>query len=426
MSLENTFAKKITFQAVMIILLAACFYLYEFYMQIAPSVIQQELMRDFAIDATKLGLLTGCFYLSYTALQLPAGLLLDRYSTRVILTCICTAFAFGVLLFAHATDVYVAATGRFIMGGAASCAFISVLHLTARWIPPVHFALFAGIIGMMGAIGGYGGTEHVALLLKYFDWRITISGFAYAGFILALLIALIVRNQPSNHKNIRAQTNDRSIWFDLKTILHNRETWTIGIYSFLIWAPILGFSALWGVEFIRISHRFDKMTAAHTIAFIWIGVALASPAIGWISDFIKRRCILMTICALAGAIAMTIVIFVTNISTPILYLLMFVIGFAAAGQTLSFALIKDNNSPFTNSAANGLNNMILVASGLFQPLIGRILDMHWQGMIQNGAHVYSLHGYQMALLVLPACCFIAALTSIFFIRETRCFAVWQK
>ncbi len=426
MQLENTFVKKITFQAVMIILIAACFYLYEFYMQIAPSVIQQELMRDFAIDATKLGLLTGCFYLSYTALQLPAGLLLDRYSTRMILTCICAAFAFGVLLFAHATNIYVAATGRFIMGGAASCAFISVLHLTARWIPPIHFALFAGIIGTMGAMGGYGGTEHVALLLKYFDWRTTISWFAYAGFILALLIMLIVRNQPSKHKNIRTKMNDHSIWFDLKTILHNRETWTIGIYSFLIWAPILGFSALWGVEFIRISHHFDKMTAAHTIAFIWIGVALASPAIGWISDFIKRRCILMTICALAGAIAMAIVIFVTNISTPILYLLMFVIGFASAGQTLSFALIKDNNSPFTNSAANGFNNMILVASGLFQPLIGRILDMHWQGMIQNGAHVYSLHSYQIALLVLPTCCFIAALTSMFFIKETRCFAIWQK
>jgi MFS family permease len=243
---------------------------------------------------------------------------------------------------------------------------------------------------------------------------------------LTLLIVLIVRNQPSNHKNISSPTNNHPIWSDLKTIFRNRETWTIGIYSFLIWAPILGFSALWGIEFISISHHFDKITAAHTVASIWIGMAFASPATGWISDFIGRRCILMTICALAGAIAMTIVIFVTNISTPILYLLMFIIGFASSGQTLSFALIKDNNSPFTNSTANGLNNMILVAGGLFQPLIGRILDMHWQGVIQNGAHVYSLHSYQMALLVLPACCFIAAVMSMFFIKETRCFAIWQK
>ncbi|CAL7959649.1 MFS domain-containing protein [Gammaproteobacteria bacterium] len=426
MTIKNSFAKKITLQAIIIILLAACFYLYEFYMQVAPGVIQQELMRDFAIDATKLGLLSGCFYLSYTPLQLLSGLLLDRYSTRVILTCICSTFALGVLLFAHASSIYVAAIARFIMGGAASCAFISVLHLVARWIPPIHFALFAGIAETMGAIGGYGGTEHVAILLKYFDWRTTITGFAYAGFMLAILIVLIVRNQPIEHKNIQTQTNNHSIWFDLKTILSNRETWTIGIYSLLIWTPILGFSALWGVEFIRIGHNFDKIAAAHAVAFVWLGVALASPVLGWISDFIGRRCILMTICALAGAIAMTIAIFITNIPTTILYFLMFLIGFASAGQTLSFALIKDNNSPYTNSAANGFNNMILVASGLFQPLIGKILDLNWQGTIQNGIHVYSLHSYQIALLMLPACCFVAALISIFLIKETRCVAIWQK
>ena len=396
-------------------------------MQVAPGAMQQDLMRDFAIDATKLGLLSGCFYLSYTPLQLIAGLLLDRYSTRVILTCICATFALGVLLFAHASSIYMAAIARFIMGGAASCTFISVLHLTARWAPPIHFALFVGIAEMMGAIGGYGGIEHVAMLLKYFDWRTTITGFAYAGFILAILIALIVRNQPIGHKNIQTQTNNHSVWFDLKTILSNRETWTIGIYSFLIWAPILGFSALWGVEFIRISHNFDKTTAAHTAAFAWLGVAFASPAIGWLSDFIGRRCILMTICALAGATAITVAIFITNIPTAILCFLMFLIGFASAGQTLSFALVKDNNSPYTNGAANGFNNMVVVAGALlFQPLIGKILDMCWQGITQNGVHIYSLYSYQIAFSMLAACYFLAVLVSIFLIKETHCIAIWQK
>ncbi|MEI8055351.1 MAG: MFS transporter [bacterium] len=418
-------AKKITFQSIIIVLLAACFYLYEFYMQIAPGVIQQELMHDFAIDATKLGLLSGCFYLSYTPLQLLAGLLLDRYSTRVILTCICVIFATGVLLFANTSNIYAAAIARFIMGGAASCAFISVLHLTARWIPPIHFALFVGIAEMMGAIGGYGGTEHVAMLLRYFDWRTTINGFAYAGFILAILIALIVRNKPKNQS--MAITSNNSIWSDLKTVLHNRETWTIGIYSFLIWAPILGFSALWGVEFIRISHNLDKITAAHTAAFAWLGVTLASPTIGWLSDFIGKRCIIMTICALVGAIAMTIAIFITNIPTATLSFLMFLIGFASAGQTLSFALVKDNNSPHTNGAANGFNNMVVVAGALlFQPLIGKILDICWQGASQNGVHIYSLYSYQIAFSMLATCYFLAALISILLIKETRCIAVWQK
>jgi MFS family permease len=417
--------KKITIRAIIIILLAACFYLYEFYMQIAPGVIQQELMRDFGIDATKLGLLSGCFYLSYTPLQLPAGLLLDRYSTRIILACICAFFAFGVLVFANATNIYTAAVARFIMGGTASCAFISVLHLTARWVPPVRFALFAGIVEAMGAMGGYGGTKHIAILLKYFDWRTVMTGFAYFGFILAILILLIIRNQPKIPENIPIKTTKYSIWADLKILLGNRETWTIGLYYFLIWAPILGFS-LWGVEFVRISHNLDRITAAYFVAFMWLGVAFASPSIGWLSDFIGRRCIIMAVCAFLGAIAMAAIIFIVNLSAVMLYLLMFMIGFASAGQSLSFAVIKDINLPRTYGAANGFNNMILVAGGLSQPLIGKILDMQWQGLIQNGVQIYSQHDYQMALLVLPTCYFIAIIISMFLIKETYCLAAWQK
>lgn len=423
---KNMFAEKITLQAVVIILFAASFYLYEFYMQIAPVVIHQELMRDFSIDATQLGVLSGCFYLAYTPLQVPAGLLLDRYSTRVILTTICGIFSFGVLLFAHAPNLYIAALARFIMGGAAAFSFISVLHLAARWAPLSQFALFVGITEMMGSIGGYGGTEHVAMLLKYFNWRVAISGFAYVGFILAILIALIVRNRPISCRNIQTQIGNRSVWRDLKTILHNRETWAIGTYSFFIWAPILTFG-FWGVEFIRLSHNLDRVAAASAVAFIWLGVVFVGPTIGWFSDFIGRRCILMTICSLAGMIAMTIVVFVTNVPLVLLYILIFIIGFASAGQTLSFALIKDNNSPYTNSAANGFNNMVVVAGGFFfQPLIGRVLDMTWQGTMETGVRIYSLYGYQIAFLVLPICYFIAMLASMFFIKETRCLAVWQK
>jgi MFS family permease len=427
MQLKHSFAEKITLQAIIIILLASCFYLYEFILQVSPGVIQQDLMRDFAINATTFGVLSGSFYLSYTVLQIPSGLLLDRYSTRVILTCVCATFALGVLLFAYAQNIYIAAIARFIMGAAASCSFISILHLCARWVPPIHFALFAGIAEMMGSFGGLGGTKPLALLLEHFDWRSIITWFAYTGFILAILIVLIIRNKPASQKEIRTQFNRHSIWHDLKTIFHNRETWSIGTYSFLIWTPILGFTALCGIEFISIGHNFGRVSAAQAIAFIWLGVAFSSPAIGWLSDFIGRRCILMTICALTGSIAMMAVIFIINIPTAILYLLMFLIGFSSAGQTLSFALIKENNVPVTVSAANGFNNMAIVAGGLlFQPLIGKILDIYWKGDMQNGARIYDLHSYQIAFLMLPICCLIAALVSVFFIKETRCIPLSHK
>jgi len=62
MQQKKIFTEKVTTQAILILLLASCYYLYEFIIQVAPGAIAQNLMHDFAIDATKLGFISGCFY----------------------------------------------------------------------------------------------------------------------------------------------------------------------------------------------------------------------------------------------------------------------------------------------------------------------------------------------------------------------------
>lgn len=428
MTQKGLFTTKITMRAIMIILLASCFYFYEFILQVAPGAIAQDLLRDFAIDAAKLGLISSCFYYAYTPLQLTTGLLLDRYSARIILTCVCALCAFGALLFAHAPNFYVAAIARLIMGGASSCAFIGVLHLAARWVPPTSFALFAGIVEMMGAIGGGIGNVPFAFLVKYFDWRTTIAGLAYVGFFLALLIAILIRNQPANLKPfLPLEKKQNFIWNNLKMVLSSRETLAIGIYSFCIWAPVLGFAVLWGATFLRLSCNLDNLAATSATTYVWIGIAIASPFIGWLSDFIGKRCLLMTICALTGTIAIAIVIFITNLHPWLLNSLMFAVGLASAGQTLAFALIKDTNAPTSTGTANGFNNMCVVAGGLLFPiLIGKILVWYWPEATAGDFRAYDLHSYKVALSTLPICYVIAAITSIFFIKETNCLAVWQN
>ena len=425
--LNNQLAIKLTKQALVIFVLTSFFYLYEFVIQVSPGVMAHDLMRDFSLSATGLGAMSGCFYYSYTAMQFPAGLLLDRYSARLILTMVSLVCAFGVLLFALAPNVYMASLGRFIIGGAAAFAFIGVLHIAIRWVPLYYFALFVGIAETMGSLGAMGGNAPLAVMLKHFNWRLTIVVFALLGFVLAFLICFIVRDYPILHKQFKKRPREYNLLGSFKIIFGNKQTWFISIYSFTIWAPVLAFSALWGVSFLIVSCHLGHIDAAKAVSFSWLGVALASPVIGWISDKVKRRCLFLVTSAFAGTVAMALVVFVPNIPLIILYCLMFFIGFASAGQTISFALIKDNNSPFTNSAANGFNNMVVVAGGiLFQPLIGKFLDFNWQGIMSHGVRIYSLHSYHMAFLVLPICYFIASIASLFFIKETYCQAVWKS
>ncbi|MDR1012363.1 MAG: MFS transporter [Coxiellaceae bacterium] len=389
-------------------------------MQVAPGAIVDNLMKDFNIDATKFGFLSACFYYAYTPLQLISGLLLDRYSIKIILICATTICSAGVLLFACTSNFYIASLARFIIGGTSACSFISVLQLIIRWIPPCYFALFAGIVEMTGSFGGILGSKPFAVLLKYFDWHIVTMGFALFGFLLAILIAFVVQDQPKNLTPTSPTFNQNFIYNNLKIISYNRETWVIGIYSFFIWAPVISW-ALWGASFLQSNCNLDHLTATLAVAYAWLGIALASPLIGLLSDLIARRCIIMSTCAIIGLVVITILIFVTNMTSNLLNILTFLLGCASAGQTLSFALIKDNNSSHTIGTANGFNNMCVVASGILFPiLIGKILDLNWQGMIQNNIKIYSIYGYRIAFMILPLCYFISSLISIFGIKETYC------
>lgn len=148
--------------------------------------------------------------------------------------------------------------------------------------------------------------------------------------------------------------------------------------------------------------------------FIWLGVAIGSPFIGWISDYFERRCWPLIVAAIIGLLSAMIVIYKPNLNYDILLLLLFILGLSASGQSLVFAVIKDNNYVYHSGAANGFNNMVIVSTGaIFQPLIGKILDLTWSGALHNGVRLYSVHQYQLALTLLPLVLFVAIVVSMF-------------
>ena len=105
-----------------------------------------------------------------------------------------------------------------------------------------------------------------------------------------------------------------------------------------------------------------------------------------------------------------------------MFVLLLGVGMAAGGQILSFALVKDNNRPTITGTAIGLNNMAVVAGGaLFQPFVGFILQLFWEGGRDSiGVPVYTVSNYHWGLVVVPLCFLVGLITSSFFIKETFC------
>ncbi len=398
--------------------IAAIFLCYEMALQTSPSIMIDYLMRDLNINAAQLGLMAGCYFYSYTLMQIPAGLLFDRFNARTLIAIAILICVSGAFFFGWSENVWMAALGRFLMGIGSAFAFIGVLVVATQGFPLRYFAFLVGIAQLLAALGALGGEAPLAALLHHFGWRETINHLAISGIIIAVLVYCIIPAQPISSV---PRKNEINVWQSLKYIFKSTQTWWVGLHAFCTWAPVTVFAALWGVPFFMKLYNINNTAAATAIAMIWIGLGIASPLLGWFSDKLGRRRILLSSCSLLGLFSSALIIYWHHLPLSLTYFLLFCFGIATAGQILSFAVVRDNNRPQLVATAIGFNNMAVVAGGaVFQPLAGYILQSHWDGLVANGIPVYSVGDYTAALSLVPLSFLVALIVSRFFIRETYC------
>jgi MFS family permease len=404
--------------AIFIYALAALFLLYEMALQVSPSVMTRELMHDFHINALILGVMVSFYFYSYTLMQIPVGILFDRFNARVLITLAVLICSLGSFFFGMTEHVIYAGLGRFLMGIGSAFAFVGVLVVAARWFSGKYFAFLVGLAQLLAAVGALMGELPLAAMLGAFTWRVVIMILGGLGILLTLLCFLVIRDSPQGERHIPQRHH---LFQELKEIFKSSQTWWIALYAFCGWGPVAVFAALWGVPYLRVRYDISTTTAALAMAMVWVGVGGMSPLLGYLSDRLRKRCILLRFCSLTGLLCSLAVIYLP-ISFGVVFFLLLGIGMAAGGQILTFALVKDNNRPTTTGTAVGLNNMAVVAGGaLFQPLVGFILHRLWEGGRDgSGVPVYTVADFHIGLLIVPLCFLVGLITSSFFIKETCC------
>ncbi|MDF1756709.1 MAG: MFS transporter [Legionellaceae bacterium] len=401
--------------------LTASFYFYDYFLQVAPGVIAKSLKISFSIGAVELGVLSAFYYLSYTAMQIPAGLLFDRYGGRAVVFCATFATSLGALLFGLSDSLICAALSRLLIGAGSSFAFLGALYFAMRWFPGRYFATLAGMTALIGSIGAVFGDGLLGYMLKYFGWRNSMIYISIFGFVLSLVIGGAVRNHPYDDKVLTKDESRESLYGELRYLFSHSQVWALGIYGFLTWSVVSAFAVLWGIPFLRRAYDMTLIDASIGVSVLWVGVGLSSPLIGWFSDYIKRRKLILIICPLFALVLYVVILYGEKFSIPIIYTLLFFLGTTASGVTVVFATAKDNVPIQTRNLTNGLINMMVVLSGLImQPLIGFFMNELWSGYTIDGLSFYFASTYRQALLVLPISSILSLIVSIFWIKETNC------
>ncbi len=412
--------------AIIVLSLAVLFYLYEFAIRTMPSVMVNDLMRDFGITAAGLGVLSSLFYYGYSIMQIPVGLLFDKFSARLLIISAMLATTLATLLFGFATNIYLADIAYFIIGFAASFGFIGALVLASRWFPSKHYTFIVGLVQFTGSIGAILGQQPIAVLVDKIGWRYTAFIAVIVGMVIVVLMYFFIKDHKPNSLALNQMANTHVLQ-GLKQVLKKKQTWWVGAYSFASWTPVIIFTGLWGIPFLMTAYQTNAAVAAEAMTAAWLGIAISCPILGWWTDRMHYRRPLLIACSLIGIITSAIIIYIPHLSWPVLSILLFLLGSAAAGQSLSFGVVQDINPPKMAGTAIAFNNMAIIIGGvIFPPLVGYLLKLQWDGEMLHNVPIYSLKSYQFALFTVPLCYIVGLLVAIFRIQETHCRPLYEK
>lgn len=407
-------------KAWIVCLSAALFFFYEFIQMHMFNAINDALRLAFHVNATQLGVLSSTYLWGDVAFLLPAGMLLDRFSTRSILLISLSASIVGTIGFALTDSLSIAAIFHGLSGCGNAFCFLACMLLVSRWFEPNRQAFVVGFVVTMAFLGGVMAQTPLAWLSDWVGWRMALVYDGFLGCIFLMIIFWNVKDFPQNYTGHRKARNDTSFFTGLKLALANLQNSLGGLYTCVLNLPIMVLDAVWGVSYLKTVHGLSNVQGSNVAAMVFLGSMIACPLAGLLSDRMELRRRPMIWGALLSLLSVSLLVFVPGWSYGSLLVLFFCIGFFTSTQIISYPFVAESNSAALTGTSVGFVSLIIMGgAAIAQIVFGKLLDLSWDGLIVEGQRIYAVSAYHYAMLMFPITMGIGLLAALL-IKETYC------
>jgi MFS family permease len=361
----------------------------------------------------------------YAAMQVPTGVLVDRYGPRRMLVAASLLMGTAQLLFASVQSYPAALAARALLGGGDAMTFISVLRFTSVNFSPRRYPLLVAITGMIGTVGNLIATLPLALALRGWGWGygFGIAGVLSIGAAVSALVFVDDSTLPPSRVRSFAQMRAgvRAVW---QRVL---GSWSLPGTRLGFWVHFAcmssagAFGVLWGSPYlIKVSHYSTAGAGAVLMASV-LAAAGASPAIG---SLIGRRPIVRVPLAL-GVCCLTLVGWIVLVTAfgyaPPRWYVVALFALTAIGgpaSMIAFALARDYNHSRTLGTASGVVNV-----GGFTATVLIALGIGWALDAQGGT---SVHALRWAVLVAVGVQLLGTIRMAVWLRRLRAFNLGRQ
>ena len=380
--------------------------------RVAPTVIARDLAQAFNADATVLGLIASSYFYLYSAVQPPVGILSDTIGPRMVVTIFTIIAAAGGLIFGTASNAAMSTLGRALIGAGVGGVFVPSLKIFSRWFRTSEFASLTGILLAISGLGGLSAALPLTYLVLFLGWRISFVLLGAFSLFLALICWAVVRDRPEDKgwppveiEAAQSQpvasgpSEDMRTFNRLGLIFRSFNFWMITSALFFSGGVSLTFQGLWAVPYLMDAYGLSRAKAGGLLMVMPFGFAVGAPVLGLLIDrfSLNRKGVVIASMGLSISCWTVLLLFGGRSSYLLVIPLFLILGLLGGGYlTVFMTITKDLFPPWLTGTAVGLiNPAAFLATALYQPLTGFVLDK--VGRLDSGA--YPLEAYQLVFIV---------------------------
>ncbi len=348
-------------------------YLLSYVFRNVNAVISPELTGALGITSSSLGLLTSAYFVAFAAMQLPAGMLLDRYGPRRVEPALLTVAGCGALAFAASDGIAGLALARALIGAGVSVCLMAPLKAIASWYSRERHASLGGWMMVAGGWGALLSTEPLAAALSFMSWRGIFVVLAVATFAAAAAIFFTVPDTP---RPVHASGWEGQ-WHGVRKVFRSPRFWWVSPLGAVAMGSFMAIQGLWSVPWLIEVNGYSREIAARHLLITGVAILGGYLLVGLFSTALARRGVAPPHLFAAGFFLHTLMLALIVCRVPLdTYALWALYGLGSSVNILGYTVVTEGFAAELAGRANtALNLIMFAASFVAQWGIGIVVDL---------------------------------------------------
>ncbi len=340
--------------AVFLTLTIAYFFVY--FHRLSVSIVGSDIVEE--VGGT-IGTLSSAYFWTYTAMQIPCGLLTDRFGPRAACSTFLVIASIGSLITFAGNEFWMMVLGKMLIAAGMAVVYVPLMKLISVWFPKKDFAVLSGVVIAVGNVGAIAASGPLSLLADAVGWRDVFLILGIITLLLAMVCVIVIRDHPSQRGLPSTEDVERSMGGKVEEsssakipVLRGlrivwsggRRFWPCALAYFLVYGSIMVFQGTWAVKYFNSVYDF-AFSAAWMVTALGIGKILSTVAIGAMTTrgIIRSKKKAMFLGTSAFAAIWAVIFFLAGDvdSYWFWFAVSFLFGFFGGFMTLTFASIKE-------------------------------------------------------------------------------------